>query len=209
MRTTLQGLYAIGNACWSGSGMIGAQTPPAPTQGCGLGFAFVSGIWGGTYAARFAASASEPEVDVEQVARFKEEIYAPIKRKEGVPPDEVIRLVQEVVVPMKYNMVRHESRLREALLRIEGIKGKLPYLWAKDLHYLMKCHEAMAMVLCAEMLFRAALMRTESRGWHYREDYPEMDNKNWLKWIIVKQVDGEMKLFTEPVPIEKYKIKPP
>jgi succinate dehydrogenase/fumarate reductase flavoprotein subunit len=51
-------------------------------------------------------------------------------------------------------------------------------------------------------------MRKESRGWFLREDYPEMDNKNWLKWIIAKCVDGELTLTTEDVPIEKWPVKP-
>ena len=58
-----------------------------------------------------------------------------------------------------------------------------------------------------EIGFRAALARTESRGWHYREDYPQQDDTNWLKWVIVKKVQDSMVVTTEPIPIERYKIK--
>jgi succinate dehydrogenase/fumarate reductase flavoprotein subunit len=209
MQTTLPGLFAIGDASYAGSATAGATpAPPGITQGCGLGFAIVSAMWSGPPAARYASEAPEPEVDYEQVKQFKNEIFAPIKRSGGVPVDEIIADIQDVVVPMKINMRRHERGLKEGLFEIERIKRKLPNLWARDLHYLMKCHEAKAMAICAEMMFKAALMRTESRGWHYREDYPERDDKNWLKWIIVKKENETMKLYTEDVPIHKYRYKP-
>jgi succinate dehydrogenase/fumarate reductase flavoprotein subunit len=54
----------------------------------------------------------------------------------------------------------------------------------------------------------ASLMRTESRGFDYREDYPEMDNRNWLKWIIVKNENGAINVGTEDIPIDRYPYKP-
>ncbi|MNN54416.1 succinate dehydrogenase flavoprotein subunit [compost metagenome] len=64
------------------------------------------------------------------------------------------------------------------------------------------------MVLSAEMFFKAASLRKESRGWFLREDFPNTDNENWLKWIVVKDVEGEMTLSTEEVPINQYPIRP-
>ena len=42
-----------------------------------------------------------------------------------------------------------------------------------------------------------------------REDYPDMDNENWLKWIIVQNKEGEMTFHTERVPVEEYDVQPP
>ena len=89
------------------------------------------------------------------------------------------------------------------------MKEKAKYMKADDLHGLLTCHEADAMVLCCEMQLRAASMRKESRGWFIREDYPDMDNENWLKWIIVQNKEGEMTFHTERVPVEEYDVQPP
>lgn len=44
---------------------------------------------------------------------------------------------------------------------------------------------------------------------HYlRMDYPETDNKEWLKWILISQENGELKFRLEDVPIDKYPMKP-
>jgi succinate dehydrogenase/fumarate reductase flavoprotein subunit len=48
------------------------------------------------------------------------------------------------------------------------------------------------MVDILEMLARASLMRTESRGSLYRYDFPQKDNVDWLKNIRLRNVDGEM-----------------
>ena len=79
---------------------------------------------------------------------------------------------------------------------------------ARDSHELVRCNEAKSMAFNAEILFKASLMRTETRGTNIREDYPETDNQNWLKWIIIKKEDGGMKFSTEPVPSAKYKYQP-
>jgi succinate dehydrogenase/fumarate reductase flavoprotein subunit len=139
---------------------------------------------------------------------MKNGIFAPMQRDKGVLPADTITSLQEMVAPIKYNLRRSQNRLKDALAKFEVIKEKLPDLWAKDLHYLSKCHEVKSMVLCAELTFKAALMRTESRGFHYREDYPDRDDKNWLKWIIIKQEAGKFIVSHQSIPINNYKIKP-
>ena len=64
-----------------------------------------------------------------------------------------------------------------------------------------------SMLLIAELVLRASLMRTESRASHYREDYPDRNDANWLKWIIASRGDGKLNFRFEPVPLAKYKHK--
>jgi succinate dehydrogenase/fumarate reductase flavoprotein subunit len=46
---------------------------------------------------------------------------------------------------------------------------------ASDAHQLMRAHEVEATLLTTEMVLQSALLRTESRAGHYREDYPKTD----------------------------------
>jgi len=209
MKTTLAGLFAIGDACYQGSSWAGAvPAPPGRLRGSGIMNALFTSLRGGLAAARFASKAAPPEIGYAEVKRFKEEIFDPMRRDKGFLPADAIYAIQELVGQVKYNLRRSKERLEEALSKLEGVQQRFKDLYAKDGHGLGKCHEAKSMAVCAELSFRAALMRTESRGSHYREDYPEQDNKNWLKWVILKRKGGKMAVSTEPVPIEKYKFKP-
>ena len=58
------------------------------------------------------------------------------------------------------------------------------------------------MALNAEMKLRASLFRTESRGDHFREDFPKRDDPDWLAWVKIADEDGRMKLYKQPVPKE-------
>ena len=55
------------------------------------------------------------------------------------------------------------------------------------------------------MYFTASLDRTESRGWHYREDFPERDDANWRKWIDLKLENGKVVINHTEIPFESYK----
>ena len=96
----------------------------------------------------------------------------------------------------------------EALAKVLALKEQLPALAATDPHLLAACHEAEAMVLCAEMFYRSSLARKESRGWHLREDFPKRDDANFLKWIELRDAGGEMRVSLEDVPVADFPLKP-
>jgi succinate dehydrogenase / fumarate reductase flavoprotein subunit len=209
MKTSLEGLWAIGDTSYAGSAVAGAvASPPGVTPGSGIMYAVISAGWAAPSAARYAAEAAPVDISVAEAKTLKNIIFAPMQSKNNLSPLDAIAVIQDVTAPMKYNLRRSKERLEEALAKLDRLEEKLPALQAKDLHYLSKCHEVKSMALCAELTFRAALMRSESRGFHFREDFPERDDKNWLKWIILKQDEGKMKLSSQPIPIGKYKIKP-
>lgn len=211
--TTVPGLFAVGDISFSGSALYGAvPSPPGRIKGSGLMHAIFSGVKGGSAAAIYAKALKvtgvKPEINYSQVKELKEKIFEPLNLEKGIPPTEIIYRVQEVIYPLDYSIIKREDRLKEALEKTLAIYEELDRIKAKDYHELTKCIFAKSMVTCAEMFYRASLMRRESRGFHYREDYPERDDKNWLKWIIIKKEDERMRLYTEPVPIEKYPYKP-
>jgi succinate dehydrogenase/fumarate reductase flavoprotein subunit len=209
MKTTLEGLWAIGDTSYAGSALAGAvASPPGVCPGSGIMYAVISAGWGGSSVAGYVSEATPVDPEVDEIEKTKEMIFAPMKNSNTFSPWEAISTLGCIVAPMKYNLRRSRERLEEALGMIESLKEKLPDLQAKDTHYLCKCHEVRSMTLCAELTFRAALMRSESRGFHFREDFPERDDKNWLKWVIVKKEAGKMKLIAQPIPIHEYKVKP-
>ena len=136
-------------------------------------------------AASIAGKPGLPPIDEKQVNTCVERAYAPMLRENGVKAKDVVRMVQKAVGPMEQMVYMSEQRIETAMRYVEKAKEMLGTLQADDFHELLNCHEAEAAVLSAEMQFKASQMRKESRGWFLREDYPETDNKNWLKWIIV------------------------
>ena len=210
MKTTLEGLWAVGDTSHSGSAWAGAvAAPPGRIRGAALMYTAVSALLAATPAAEHAAGSSEPHVDRKQVERYRQEIYAPMERKKGISPRGPIFDLKEVVAPPRYSIRKSKERLEEAIARVRQIGEQTAEVSpAGDWHMLGLCHDLRNMAQCAEIYFNAALLRTETRGWHHREDFPERDDKNWLKWTIVKRNDESMVVATEDIPIETYKSKP-
>jgi succinate dehydrogenase/fumarate reductase flavoprotein subunit len=209
MQTTIPGLFAIGDVSYCGSAAPGAvPAPPGRNRGSGILNAVFAGIVCARGATDAAQSGGMPAVDEKQVDAAAERVYAPLERADGCSAREVICYVQKAVGPVEQSVYMSAHRIATALRYVEKARKLSQTLKASDFHELLACHEAEAMVLSAEMQLRAAALRKESRGWFLREDYPDMDNANWLKWIIVKNEGGEMVFTTEDVPLEKWPVKP-
>ncbi|MGD8388903.1 MAG: FAD-binding protein [Desulfobacteraceae bacterium] len=199
----LAGLYAAGDAtCVPTAGVEGFCAYAVP-------FATTSGARAGRHAAEYIQEGDGRVPDPDDVAACSQALARPLKRTCGVEPDVVVLQVQEALFPMDVYLLRHEARLEKALERIGRLRDEVvPVIRAYDPHYLRMAVEAENMVACGELFLRAALARTESRGSHLREDFPNTDNVNWLKWILLRQEQGEVKVSLEEIPMEGYPMQP-
>ena len=201
-KTTVDGLWAVGDASSLGSGYTGARAS-GTFGGFGVAFATVSGLKGGQSAGKAAAVFDPIGVDFGEVKRLKERMLAPLGRRGDIDVNEVIYRIHEAMIPVKYNLHREAGRLGEALSKIDGASASLARVGAKDHHELSRYHQAQSMALSAGWTLSAALMRRETRGTQHRDDYPDRDDKNWLKWIVIKEEEGKSRFFTEAVPLRK------
>lgn len=205
-KTNVEGLWTAGQISSMGCSYIGF------VRGDGLGFAVQTGERAAKSVAEYLKTAKDGRINPDQVAEYKEKIYAPLNRVSSHTPQEIFKQIEEYAFHIDFMLAKSEKSITYVLDQIEKMYKIVPLLTANDAHSLAKCHEAAECLLSLEFVFRSALMRKESRGGryrHYRTDYPKRDDVNWLKWINIKQgSDGQMELFTTDVPIERYKFKP-
>ncbi len=198
--STIPGLFAAGECA---GGMHGANR----LGGNSLSDLLVFGKRAGQYAAEYAGENGTTTVDDSAVADTIQWALAPIERQEsesrGDSPYQIQYDLQDTMQEL-VGIVRTQSEMDQAVEKIAALKqradqaaapGNREYNpgWhtALDLHNLLTVSEAVA---------RAAAQRQESRGAHFREDYPEKDEE-WGKTSLVvkKGSDGEMDLSREPV----------
>jgi len=107
------------------------------------------------------------------------------------------------LLPYFVLFIKKEDRLKAALTNVEFLRDHVvPMMFARDDHELRLAHETSNMVINAEMKLRASIFRRESRGNHFREDYPHRDDSRWLAWVTLKEEKGEMRVSREPIPEE-------
>jgi succinate dehydrogenase/fumarate reductase flavoprotein subunit len=192
------GLYAAGDSC--ATMVVGAAYSMGGTGTCN---ASVTGARAGTAAAKYAKQIGKPAVNEQELSRVKESVLMPTTRKGGFSPGWVTQLLKNATMPYQVLRIKHGDRLQAALTQIEFMRDEFcPKLYARDPHELRLAHETRHMIINAEMKMRASLFRTESRGMHYREDYPRRVDPAWLAWVMIKEVNGRMTLSKKQIPKE-------
>lgn len=201
--TTLKRMYAAGEIAGGvhGGNRLGGNAL-ADTQ--------VFGKRAGENAAMLAKKSSMPIIDRSQIEKEANKISTILERKEGPRPHEIKNRLQTLMWD-KVGIFRTGKELQETVQAIEEMKMKdLPRLFVMDKHTrynkeLIETFEIENMITIAEMIAKAALMREESRGAHFRKDFPKIDNKNWFANIYIQKKMGQMTLTKLPVVVTMLK----
>lgn len=200
--TNLHGLYAAGEVA---GGVHGGNR----LGGNALAAGQVFGQIAGDSAAKFAVNAPTPSLDRKLIKKEYSRVMAPLERDENVFPSKETERLQRTMWD-KAGLFRNEQDLNAALKFIkhqqEQIASQLS-VRNKATRYnteWISALELQDMTLVAEMIVRAALLRKESRGAHYRTDYPNPDNRRWFANIITSQSKGQMVLKKTQVIVTKW-----
>ena len=164
-----------------------------------------AGLGAAKEAKRLTSRADGPagaaRLDERLVAEARLRLLAPLERKGGFSPRWVTQVLQNTLAPYFVLYIKKGDGLQTALDTIEYLRDHIvPKLYARDDHELRLAHETANMVVNAEMKLRSSLLRTESRGTHYREDYPGRNDTEWLAWVRLREEGGAMKAYKEPIP---------
>lgn len=166
---------------------------------------FVFGRRAGIRATERAERISSPSINMNQVDEERKRVYKILESKpsKGISPTELKRRLQKLMWDY-IGPYRSEGGLRYVLDELKKMRKQLIdiQLSSGSTRYNIEWVDALElpnMLDVAEMVARAALFRTESRGAHLRTDYPEKDDKKWLRNIVLKLEAGRMKITTTPV----------
>lgn len=197
--TSIPGLYYAGDALDS------AMNGLTYFAGClGSSGSATQGLVAGEAAAEYVAGVDEAKIPDDVLAEQEEYILAPLNNGHvGYNPDWIRESILTLMTPAGVSTAKTQAVLEGTLARIEWLRDyAVPKLTANDGHEVRMCHEVKSAVLVAEMKLRASMDRKESRGLHYRMDYPGRDDENFLCNITLSQgEDGTMQV--DRVPFEE------
>jgi succinate dehydrogenase/fumarate reductase flavoprotein subunit len=186
--TRVNALYAVGEVT---SGIHGANR----VGGNALTEILVFGTIAGRQAADHAKRTESVAVNKEQIKERTEklqEIFDNSKPRKTHP----LRIKAEVstVLSKSCRPVMSEEGLKCALEELKRIEERASFMFAENPDKLQDAIEASSMLLLAKLVANSALARKESRGAHFRVDYPKSDDTDWLKNIIVSQQNGKTQI---------------
>ncbi len=204
--TVVEGLYAAGEcACVSvhGANRLGTNS---------LLDLVVFGRRAGQHIGDYVKQAQAPQLDASAVEPAREWMsQLTLGRSEHHGGH--IRDEMQTVMMEKVGIYRNEGDMRAAVTEMQQLKERYKEVRVQDTGRqfntdLLELIELGNMLDLSLITAAAALNRTESRGAHSREDYPERDDENWLKHSLTYLEGNTVRIDYKPVDISIWEPKP-
>lgn len=202
--TNVPGLYVGGEAS---AGLHGANR----VEGNALSETQVHGAICGENAASYASKYSGAAINMDEAREKVRAHLTPITRTEGIKHSELRKALQETMWT-RVGVVRTGEGLEKACQDIDSWieRSSEIAVTSKSLvanREFVEALETKHLLTLAQAMAKAAINRKESRGSHYRRDYPDEDNRNWLLNSVVWQENGEIRLRHDPVQFPYYGLE--
>jgi succinate dehydrogenase / fumarate reductase flavoprotein subunit len=196
--SSVPGLFAAGEV---GAGLHGANR----LGGNSLSDLLVFGMRAGKYAAEFAGRQSSPRVDSQQADAIVRTALEPFDRRDGGEGPYQVEHDLQTMMQELVGIVRREDEMRRALDGLKALQERARKVSVTgNREYNPGWHTALDLqnlLTVSEIVARSALERKESRGGHFRDDFPEKDPAYGKFNIVVKRgPNGEMQVVREPIP---------
>jgi succinate dehydrogenase / fumarate reductase, flavoprotein subunit len=204
-RTNIRGLFAAGEAaCVSihGANRLGGNS---------LLETLVFGKRAGVAAAAYASTATAPEVTDAELDSWTARSRGWVARADGEDPS-TLRTEMQATMERYVGIYRNEADLLEGLKRVRALRERFQNVRVVDQAKvynvnLLDAFEVGHMLDLAEVIVVGAYARTESRGAHWRTDYPKRDDAKWMKHTIATKAAEGPQLSYAPVAYTRWEPK--
>ena len=189
-QTTVPGLYAVGEVTTSvhGANRLGGNS---------IAEGQVFGRRAGVHASNVIQQSPAIPVKTDVIKAEVQDIQALLHRQEGVKPDVILGKIKDIMWS-NVGIIRDAEKLHVAQNVLNELEQEAQHLQASDTSELQRALEVRDMLKTAQAIVSSALVRTESRGAHFRADYPRMDPE-WEKNVRISE-DAHGNLVTRVTP---------
>ena len=181
--TNITGLYAAGSVA---GGIYGLARPEGYTSMITLVF----GRRAGLFAAEYSNQSTLQKIDAKLLNPYIEKTTSIIDNENGASVNKIKSEIRNTLTEFGW-VIKDEEGLSKGINQIRRIREKYPSFDISNGRDWLNALELGNMLLAAELLLLGSLQRKESRGAFFRDDYPNLDNSNWMHNIIYRQADSK------------------
>jgi succinate dehydrogenase / fumarate reductase flavoprotein subunit len=209
--TNVPGVYAAGECefQYHGANRLGANSLVSCIYG---------GMLAGPAAVKYARSLQAgcegtPSIVFDRERTHQQEINDDLLNRQGTENPITIWKELGAMMTEHVTVIRYNKALQDVLDKLDQLEERMGRVnladrtqWANQT--LQFTRELSNMIVLAKVITMGALVRNESRGAHYKPDFPERDDPNWLKTTRASYNGGKIKLDFEAVDTSQIPPRP-